>query len=68
MAANGKDIDMSVVKRIHNPVLLAKSPRPKARKVMSKCFRFPQTGTGIIAQHFFQNGAKILVHPFVTLP
>jgi hypothetical protein len=67
VATYGKDVDMSVVKLIHEPILLANSPRPKAGKVMSKGFWFPQTGAGITTQHFFQNCAKILVHPFVAL-
>jgi hypothetical protein len=68
VAANGKDIDMSIVKLIHKPVFLTKSPRPKARKVVSKCFWFPQAGTGVTLQYFFQNCAEIFVHPFIALP
>jgi len=68
MTAYGKDIDMSVVKLIHKPILLAKSPRPKAGKIMSKGFGLSQTGAGIASQHFFQNCTKVHVHPFVALP
>jgi hypothetical protein len=68
VAAYGKDIDTRVVKFIHKPILPAKSPRPKAGKIVSKGFGFPQPCAGIAAQHFFQDCAKILVHSFVVLP
>jgi hypothetical protein len=68
VATYGKDVNMSVVKLIHKPILLANSPRPKAGKVVSKSFWFSQASAGIATQHFFQYCAKILVHPFVALP
>jgi hypothetical protein len=36
VAADRKDIDMSIVKLIDEPVLSAKPPRPKAGKIVSK--------------------------------
>jgi hypothetical protein len=68
VAAYGKDIDTRVVKFIHKPILPAKSPRPKAGKIVSKGFGFPQPHAGIAAQYFFQDCAKVLVHLFVALP
>ena len=67
VATYGEGVDMSFVKLIHKPILLANSPRPKAGKVMSKGFWFSQTGAGIATQLFLQNCAEILVHLFVAL-
>lgn len=67
VTANGKSIDMSIVKFIYKPVFLANSPRPKVSEIMTKGFWLPQTCRWIAAQHFFQNCAKVFVHTFIAL-
>ena len=68
VAANGKDIDMRIVKSINKPIFLTEAPRPKACKVMSQGFGFTQAGRRISAQHFLNNCAEVLVHLLIPLP
>lgn len=68
MAANGKNIDMGIVKSINESIFLAESSRPKACKVMPKGLWLAQASCRISAQHFLDNCAEVFVHPFIPLP
>ena len=68
VATDGKDIDMSIVEFVYEPVLLTEPSRPESSQVMAQGFRFAQSGCRVIAEHFFENCAEILMHSFVALP